>query len=76
MSRIVMSLECNAEGRVLAEFDLDEFASKVRADAIEQYRKALLDYKSTDEQYRSFEEVTKEVAKQVMSQYGYNGYQE
>lgn len=76
MSRITMCLEGNTEGKVLASFDLDEFASNVRADAIEQYRKALLDYKTTDEQYRNFEEVTKEVAKQVMSQYGYNGYQE
>lgn len=35
MSRITMSLENDFEGRVLASFDLDEFASKVRADAEE-----------------------------------------
>lgn len=35
MSRITMALENDFEGRVLASFDLDEFASKVRADAEE-----------------------------------------
>lgn len=35
MSRITMSLENDFEGRVLASFDLDEFANKVRADAID-----------------------------------------
>ena len=46
MSRITMCLEGNTEGRVLASFDLDEFANKVRADAIDEFYNRLLDNKN------------------------------
>ena len=36
MSRITMALENDFEGRVLVSFDLDEFANKVRIEAIDE----------------------------------------
>lgn len=55
MSRITMSLENDFEGRVLASFDLDEFANKIRAEAIEDYRLAL------QEKYESNKAMVKKV---------------
>lgn len=37
MSRITVALENGFEGRVLASFDLDEFANKVREEAINNF---------------------------------------
>ena len=36
MNRITLSLENDFEGKVIASFDLEEYAEQIRADAIEE----------------------------------------
>ena len=55
MSRITMCLEGNTEGKVLASFDLDEFANKVRADAIDELETELIDIILGNEEFTDWQ---------------------